>query len=193
MQTTCLTDIKNEKHLSLTSPCSIIPSYRIQEHIPLHEKKFSTENVSCAYMIIRIGSIDINKIINLSNHEFRLKNDSVYAHIDDLIFKNIRMPEDWAQEGVNPPNIEAKNIAKKTCISLYDDYGLIPIRISPTKEEGIFIYYKHFNNNRELFVEVYNNLEVAALVNDEENKKIIYSEDIKGCNFLPVIEKLIEN
>jgi hypothetical protein len=42
-------------------------------------------------------------------------------------------------------------------------------------------------------VEVYNNLEVAALVNDAANKRILYSEDSKGCHFVFVLEKPIAN
>jgi len=69
----------------------------------------------------------------------------------------------------------------------------MPIRINPTREEGIFISYRNFNNNRELMVEVYTNLEVAALVNDAANKRILYSEDSKGCHFVFVLEMLIAN
>jgi hypothetical protein len=169
----------------------VYPIYKVKE-----SENLSTENVPCIYAnIINVGSIDTK---NVSINEFRIKykyksKDPVYNHIINLIFKGIQVPEHWVQEGVNPPNMEAKTIAQNVCFNLYDDYSLIPIRFAPTKAEGIFVYYKNFINNRALLVEVYNNLEMAALVNDETNKKILYSEDIKSSNFISVIEKLIEN
>jgi len=187
MQTDCLPST-----CSSSGP-SFYKTYRVKRSIDTRSKDLSTEETPNKYksMIINIGSIGTNETRSSSIHYFH-KSEPIYTHIDNLIFRGLKIPEDWTQQGITPPNIEAKKIAQKICFSLYDDYSLIPIRIVPTKEEGVFIYYKNFNNNRTLLVEVYNNLEVAALMNDETNKRILYSEDIKNCNFVFAIEKLIE-
>lgn len=160
------------------------------------EREFDqlNENLTTGYYpyifkIIPGGSINVNEVKNNLSIKYK---SPFYKHIVDLIFKGLSFPNDWIEEGISPPNIDAKTITKKICLNLHDSYGLIPIKIAPSKEEGVFVYYKHFNNDRTLLVEVYNNLEVAALVNDEANKNIVYSEDIKTLNFINVIEKLIE-
>ena len=103
----------------------------------------------------------------------------VYKSLHDQIFKEIHFPNEWQNEGISAPNLASKRKTEGVCNDLYEKYNVIPFRVVPNKEEGITIIYKDYENNRSLFVEVYNNLEIAGLVNDDLNKTIIVSMDIK--------------
>ncbi len=49
---------------------------------------------------------------------------------------------------------------------LFDNYGLIPYKIVPSKEGGVFAAFKNPLNENILRVEVDNELDVAAVVSD---------------------------
>ncbi len=186
MYPTCLTDTKGTNILFDTS---IFETHEVKELKT--GSSVSTESIPHIVKIINVGSINVNETKKNLCIDYK-REDPIYNHIVNLIFKGMAFPNDWRLKGINPPNIDAKKTAEKVCFNLYDFYSLIPIKITPTKEEGIFIYYKNFNNNRVLLIEVYNNLEIAALVNDETTRNIIYSEDIKALDFINIIENLIE-
>jgi hypothetical protein len=90
-------------------------------------------------------------------------------------------PENWRQEGVQEPNAIAKENAFATCNIIFRKDGLLPLIIAPTKEEGIFL--KYTARNKTLIIEAYNDGDIAAVVSDEDQKIILYSEDIKNFNF----------
>ncbi len=75
-------------------------------------------------------------------------------------------------------NVRIKKLVKEVCVALYKEYGLIPDRIAPSVEEGIFIYYKNINNN-DLIIEVYKDFEIALLFTDNSGKGNFYSKSIK--------------
>lgn len=89
---------------------------------------------------------------------------------------SVLLPEKWIFEGIHPPTIECKNLAKSVVLKLYNDFSIYPVRISATVEEGIFIKYTNHINKRELSIEVYNDLDIAAIITKE--KEIIASMDI---------------
>ena len=57
----------------------------------------------------------------------------------------------------------------------------MPVRVSASVESGIALFYEHATNGRTLFVETYNDLETAALIN--ESNRIVYSENINALDF----------
>lgn len=79
--------------------------------------------------------------------------------------------------------MECKLKAFDICKHLFQEYNLIPDRIAPTKEEGVFLAFDSSKGNRTLIVEVYNDLEVGYLVNDNACKQILHSEDITDYDF----------
>ena len=97
-------------------------------------------------------------------------------------------PIEWKMDGIKPPSGQCTDKTLKICFFLYKIYGLMPHRIAPSSEEGWFIYYINANNNqRTLSIEVYNeNMETVVLVN--ENKRIIYVNEIEDLDFKGVIE-----
>ncbi|TET35854.1 MAG: hypothetical protein E3J72_10135 [Planctomycetota bacterium] len=112
---------------------------------------------------------------NLKPIEYR-NTSPVYRHLKKLLLDLLPFPEYFKREGISPPNIASKNSALTICWEIYECYGELPIRISATIEEGVFILYK--TNNRSLSIEVYNNLEIAALATNEPNGDILHCEDI---------------
>jgi hypothetical protein len=91
------------------------------------------------------------------------------------------LPAKWILKGTQPPTVKARELAYEVWESLYRKFGLLPIRISASVEGGITLSYHQPINGRVLAVEVYNDLEVAALIN--EGRTIVYSEDVKNLDF----------
>jgi hypothetical protein len=92
----------------------------------------------------------------------------------------------WEAEGVPPPTSECRRLAKSVVLQLLKEHQLYPSRISATIEEGIFVNYVNHVNNRHLSIEVYNDLDIAAIVN--RDKEMIASTDISNEDFSKIIE-----
>jgi hypothetical protein len=92
-----------------------------------------------------------------------------------------RLPAKWILEGVQPPTTECRAKAYEIWQRLYTKFGLLPVRVSASVEGGITLCYEHATNSKRLIVETYNDLEVAALVND--SNRIVSSENIKALDF----------
>ena len=100
---------------------------------------------------------------------------------------SLELPQKWRNEGIAPPNFECKKLARKVAVALYQDFSLIPIRIALSIEEGIYLKYKNFDNNKVLEIEVYNdNLDIAAILT--KNDEIIKSVDIEKENFSEIVK-----
>jgi hypothetical protein len=103
--------------------------------------------------------------------------------IDLRILNSIRLPTHWVEEGVPEPNMACKLKASEICKQIFEVYEKMPDRIAPTKEGGVFIAFDSPSGNKTLFIEVYNDLEAGYLINDNENKNIIASDDITDFKF----------
>lgn len=114
-----------------------------------------------------------------------------YVDIDKKIAE-INLPKKWELENISFPTLKCKIKAKKISHFLYKKYKIFPSRIAASIEEGILIYYLTKKNNRSLSVEIYNDLEIAAIVNDEKNNKIIYNELIEKNNFETIMNHFYE-
>lgn len=94
---------------------------------------------------------------------------------------SVTLPKRLLSENIAPPTIECKNKAQSIVSNLHKNFSLHPIRISASIEEGIFIKYTNYINQRELSIEVYNDLNVAAIIT--KNDEIITSRDIYNESF----------
>jgi len=74
--------------------------------------------------------------------------DPVYEYIKARVY-NVPFPKRWTKEGIAKPNVSA---------------------IENTKEEGLGI--ERHKSKRSLVIEVYNDLDVGGLVNDNLNKRL---------------------
>lgn len=116
------------------------------------------------------------------------KGKSVLKKIESRILDNNRFPSHWAEEGIARPSMACKLKANEICKHLFDVYELIPDRIAPSKEEGVFIAFDSFSGSKSLFIEVYNDLEAGYLLNDNVEKRIIASDNITDFEFDDIIQ-----
>lgn len=135
-------------------------------------------------MHLRKGKIYIKSTYSseVKDYECFFEIEDTKSHIFNML-QNIFFPKKWAKQGISEPNMDCKKAAQEVCLQLYKKYGIIPFRLSSTIEEGIWIYYFDPKKNRSLEVEIYNDLDIAALINDEKKKQIIFSQDIINNNF----------
>ena len=92
-----------------------------------------------------------------------------------------KLPAKWISEGVQPPTVKCRLLAYKAWEHLYTKFGLLPVRVSASVDSGVTLTYNHLTNGRTLFLEVYNDLEVAVVIND--SKRIAYSENVENLDF----------
>ncbi|MCP4137355.1 MAG: hypothetical protein GY754_40685 [bacterium] len=101
---------------------------------------------------------------------------------------SISYPRDWVNQGIKPINIQCKKLTEKVLLNLYENYHLIPTRIAPSIESAYFLKYINYDNNKELIVEIYNDLDIAALIN--KNKEIIFSFDSSTNDYTNDFKKI---
>jgi hypothetical protein len=100
---------------------------------------------------------------------------------------SLELPQRWRTDGIAPPNYDSKKLAQEVAEALYRDFSLIPIRIAVSIEEGIYLKYKNFDNDKVLEIEVYNdNLDIAAILT--KNDEIIKSADIEKEDFSEIVK-----
>jgi len=116
------------------------------------------------------------------------KGKSVLEKIESRILNSLRFPAHWAEDGIAEPNMACKLKANEICKHIFEIYEKMPDRIAPTKEEGVFIAYDSPSGNETLFIEVYNDLEAGFLLNDNERKQIITSDDITDFEFADIFQ-----
>ena len=86
-------------------------------------------------------------------------------HLEGLV-TNLSMPKNWYNEGVDPPSDACKTYSRQVLRRLFDTYGIIPYKITVSKDGGVFAAYKSANTKNILRIEVDNELDVVAVVTD---------------------------
>jgi len=79
------------------------------------------------------------------------------------------MPKGWSDEGVDPPSASCTQYSRQVLRRLFDTYGIIPYKITVSKDGGIFAAYKAPSNKNILRIEVDNELDVVAVVSDGDS------------------------
>ena len=77
---------------------------------------------------------------------------------------SVNIPQKWVEEGIHPPTLECRKLAKSVVLQLLKEHQLYPSRISATIEEGVFVNYVNHINKRNLSIEIYNDLDIAAII-----------------------------
>lgn len=96
---------------------------------------------------------------------------------------NKKLPEHWLKEGVEPPNLTARENAYKSCKKIFEINALLPDSIACTKENGIFLSYR--KGLFSLYIETYNDGDIGALL--VKDKSILFNENIIDFNFEEVL------
>ncbi len=120
------------------------------------------------------GIIEAGKLIG------KIKIDRLLTQLEYWV-SSASLSQKRINEGLYPPTVECKELAKNIVSGLYAEHSLYPIRVSATVEEGVFIKYINHINKKELSIEIYNDLDIAALVT--KGKEIIASKDIVDESF----------
>ena len=114
--------------------------------------------------------------IFISDSDTESLNDELapfHLQLVELHFKsqldNLSLPPAWTREGTPLPLSDCLEWSLQVLCRLFDNYGLIPYKIMPTKEGGVFAAYKNPLNGNVLRVEVDNELDVVAVVSDGQS------------------------
>jgi len=91
----------------------------------------------------------------------------VESHLEGLI-AHLSMPKSWVDEGVEGPTEACTRYSFQVVRRLFATYGIIPYKITASKQGAVFAAYKNPHNVRTLRIEVDNELDVAAVVSDGE-------------------------
>jgi len=145
--------------------------------------------------IISFYNDTLSQTANIEDENTNLKRNNIVrakANVD-TIFKqlsgwvySIVIPDKWRKENILPPTCSSKALAEKITKSIYQKYELIPQNISASIEQGVFVNYRNFKNNKKLSIEIYNDMEIAAILNRE--KQILKVMDIIDESFEEIIE-----
>ncbi|HEB30156.1 MAG TPA: hypothetical protein ENI15_04690 [Spirochaetes bacterium] len=144
------------------------------------DRKDSETTVDIAQEKNEVSFLYNDKKKLITNTSIDLIKDYLSAKIYSII-----IPRKWKDEDISSPTIKCKEISSKLVIRLFDNYEIIPDRSSATIEGGIFLLYIDFTSGNRLSIEVYNDLDIAAIITN--NKKIIKAFDIDD----ETIEKVI--
>jgi hypothetical protein len=106
------------------------------------------------------------------------------THLEGLI-KRLSTVQSWVDEGVEPPTVACRRYTLDVLRRLASSYGVIPYKITWSKEGGILAAYKNARNDRILRVEVDNDLDVVAVVSD--GKAILESGFLEADDLEPAI------
>lgn len=120
-----------------------------------------------------------------------LNNQEMSFNTKNLTLRILKVfyPKEWELENIAKPSISCRQRTADIAINLLEKFELHPDRVRANIEEGITLYYKNYENDKELILEVYNTLEMAALVN--KDKKIIRCIDFEkedDANFNETIQ-----
>lgn len=82
------------------------------------------------------------------------------------LHRDVAVPEAWRREGVEPPSQPCVEAALGLSRRLFAEYGIIPYKVTASKEGGVYLAYKSPANFNILRIEVDNELDAVAVVSD---------------------------
>jgi hypothetical protein len=94
---------------------------------------------------------------------------SITAPVDSFLatlHRDVAIPEAWRREGVEAPTEESVESALHLSQRLFVAYGIIPYKVTASREAGVYLAYKSPANFNILRIEVDNELDVVAVVSD---------------------------
>ncbi|KJU84490.1 hypothetical protein MBAV_003317 [Candidatus Magnetobacterium bavaricum] len=136
----------------------------------------------------------------VENNTIDKSEENVYKYFNaDLLqiydkIKSIPFPDKWHLEGISPPTDDCKETTISVIEYIYDCFKIIPIfkRVEVTIEEGIFIKYVNNTNGNELSIEIYNDLEKAAILTNAKEIKLAV-DIIENTEFDDIIKAFLND
>lgn len=86
--------------------------------------------------------------------------------------ESIKLPEAWRLEQVAEPSVACLAMSRSLVWIVYKEHGIIPLAISPSKVEGVFL--KYAKGDCELRVEIDNEMDIVGCLT--KGKEIVASE-----------------
>jgi len=114
---------------------------------------------------IVVSEMDLESFADESNL-FKLQSIPLYLKSQ---LNHLSLPRAWVLDGTEEPSPDCLTWSLQVLCRLFDNYGLIPYKIVPSKEGGVFAAYKHPTNQNILRIEVDNELDVVAVVSDGQS------------------------
>ena len=90
----------------------------------------------------------------------------------------IAVPVAWQSEGIAEPNSTARDLTNEFVTRIFLKHDVLPAEVSASVEEGIALIFRRKKGKRELFVEVFNNGEIGAVV--LHGRKVIVHKALNG-------------
>jgi hypothetical protein len=92
-----------------------------------------------------------------------IKLEAINQHLELLVEAAV-VPHAWTREGVDAPSRDCRRWSTVVLQELFRDHGIIPYKVTASKEGGIFAVYQSPHSNRELRLEVDNDLDAVAVI-----------------------------
>lgn len=96
-------------------------------------------------------------------------------YLKNRIFKRT-FPQRWKIDGISEPTDKCKKLVLSIGCALHSSHKITPNAIAPSIEGGMALFYYH--NRLSMGIEVDNDLDVVVLVNNDDKKEILLSQDI---------------
>lgn len=123
------------------------------------------------YVLIGNKVIQRNCLPNFAKHlsdQVEKQSAAFREHLVSML-ANTPMSHRWIEEGVEAPTNECRQMYVDTAAEIFARFQLIPLRVSPSVDEGITVIYRSSDANRSLVIEISNDLQIAGLVNQGKN------------------------
>ena len=91
------------------------------------------------------------------------------------VFK-LEPPVHWE---VAEPNENCRHLTNLIIYEIYSEFNRLPVTLAASIEEGIYLRYS-VDNVKEIIIEVDNDSDVVALINNNQDKKIVRSAELES-------------
>lgn len=95
------------------------------------------------------------------------------------------LPEHQERTYKIAPTKKARKLAKEVVSYILNSKNILPSKVAATTEGGIYLAYTH--DNFEMKVEVYNDLDIAAILTDNSNEVIVDSLDVYSMSEIQIL------
>lgn len=106
--------------------------------------------------------------------------EAAYIQIDIA-----NLPEHQERTYKLAPTKKARQLAKEVVSYILNNRTILPTRVAATIEGGIYLAYTH--DDLEMKVEVYNDLDIAAILVDNSTEVIVDSLDIHSMSEIQML------
>lgn len=105
-------------------------------------------------------------MLTLDGDDFMDSSDTSIVRRINTLVRTLTLPRSWSQEKVESPTPDCIEYTIVLLRRLFTNYGLVPYKITASKDGGVLAVYKEDAGVNVLRVEVDNDLDAVAVVSD---------------------------